>query len=229
MPNHTAEIEKFNALAADWWNPHGAMAPLHWMNPARIDFIKAHLPKAAKTGLDIGCGAGLLTEPLARVGYTMTGIDGAADAVAVAKARATEEGLPINYVVGEIPTPQLKTTFNFVTALEIIEHVDDASVFLDYALAQLKPGGTIFLSTLNRTPKARLLGIVAAEYILRALPIGTHDYKKFIKPSELVAMLEERGCTVTALSGLVFKPLQKTFVLDDADVGMNYIVAAAKR
>lgn len=229
MPaNHNAEIEKFNALAADWWNPQGSMAPLHWMNPARLDFIAGHLPRRGLKGLDIGCGAGLLTEPLARMGHTMTGVDGAADAIAVAKARAATEGLAVDYRVGEVGRDALGQAYDFVTALEIIEHVDDAGVFLDSALAALKPGGMIFLSTLNRTLKSRVLGIYAAEYVLSTLPIGTHDYSKFIKPSELVAMLQARGCTITALNGLVFKPLQKTFVLDAHDLDMNYILAAKK-
>jgi 2-polyprenyl-6-hydroxyphenyl methylase/3-demethylubiquinone-9 3-methyltransferase len=229
MPaNHNAEIEKFNALAADWWNPQGSMAPLHWMNPARLDFIGNHLPRRALKGLDIGCGAGLLTEPLARQGHIMSGIDGAADAVAIAKARAKAEGLKIDYRVGEVGTDTIQNLFDFVTALEIIEHVDDTDTFLDAALAPLKRGGTIFLSTLNRTLKSRLLGIYAAESVLRALPIGTHDYHKFIKPSELVAMLQARGCTITAISGLVFRPLHKTFVLDAHDLDMNYILAAKK-
>jgi 2-polyprenyl-6-hydroxyphenyl methylase / 3-demethylubiquinone-9 3-methyltransferase len=225
---NTAEIDKFNALAADWWDPHGPMAPLHWMNPARLDFIATHLQKNVKSGMDVGCGAGLLTEPLARQGFTMTGMDGATDAIAVAKMRANDEGLKINYAVGEVPHATAKGPFDFVTALEIIEHVDDADEFLDAVLAPLKKGGRIFLSTLNRTIKSRVLGIYAAEYVLRALPIGTHDYSKFVKPSELVEMLEARGCKLVAMSGLVFKPLQKNFVLDAHDLDMNYILCAEK-
>lgn len=229
-PQKNSEIEKFNALAASWWDPHGPMAPLHWMNPARLQFIKAHLKGGRLTGLDIGCGAGLLTEPLARMGHRMTGIDGAADALAVARSRADAEGLPVNYVQGEVPHATIKkNAYDFVTALEIIEHVDDPRVFVRAALDCLKPGGTLFLSTLNRTLKSRLVGIIGAEYVLRVLPLGTHDYAKFIKPSELVAMVEAAGASVTALSGLHFNPLKKLFTLKDDDLDINYILAAKKR
>lgn len=223
------EIEKFNALAASWWDPHGPMAPLHWMNPARLQFIKTHLPACKLTGLDVGCGAGLLTEPLARMGHRMTGIDGAGDALAVAQSRAEAEGLPVVYQQGEVPHAAIKkNSYDFVTALEIIEHVDDPRVFLQSVLDCVKPGGTLFLSTLNRTLKSRLVGIIGAEYVLRVLPLGTHDYAKFIKPSELVAMLDDAGAETTALCGLHFNPLKKSFTLKDDDLDINYILAATK-
>lgn len=227
------EIDKFNALARTWWDPHGPMAPLHWMNPPRLQFIKNNLPKnlpAKKlAGLDIGCGAGLLTEPLARQGHRMTAVDGAADAITVARNRAEAEGLAIDYVLGEVPHARLKNnTYDFVTALEIIEHVDNPRVFLQAAIACLKPGGTLFLSTLNRTLKSRLVAILGAEYVLRILPLGTHDYDKFIKPSELVAMLQDEGMTVTALNGLTFSPFKKSFALCENDLDINYILAAEK-
>lgn len=225
--NH--EIDKFNALARAWWDPQGPMAPLHWMNPARLRFIKNNLPPGRLTGLDIGCGAGLLTEPLARQGHRMTGIDGAVDALAVARARATAEGLDITYTLGEVPHDAIKVgAYDFVAALEIIEHVDDPRALLHAALACVKPGGTLFLSTLNRTLKSRLVAILGAEYVLRVLPLGTHDYQKFIRPSELVAMLEAEGASVTALSGLTFSPLKKSFALNDGDLDINYILAAVK-
>ncbi|MGE3769862.1 MAG: bifunctional 2-polyprenyl-6-hydroxyphenol methylase/3-demethylubiquinol 3-O-methyltransferase UbiG [Bdellovibrionales bacterium] len=229
MRQNTAEIDKFNALAATWWDPKGPMAPLHWMNPARLDFIRQHLKTSDKTGLDVGCGAGLLTEPLARMGYRMTGVDGAVDALTVARQRADAEGLNIKYVAGELPHVDLGGPYDFVTALEIIEHVDDPATFIDAVAPQVKKGGRVFLSTLNRTLKSRVLGVYAAEYVLRVLPVGTHNPKKFIKPSELVAMLEDHGFKLAALSGLVFKPLQKTFALDAHDLEMNYILAAEKR
>lgn len=236
MMSHTAaaEIAKFNALADRWWQADGPMAPLHWMNPARLAFITKALagrgPAKNMRGLDLGCGAGLLTEPLARLGYRMTALDGAADAVRVAQQRAQAEGLMINYQVGEVPAHKLpQGSFDFVTALEIIEHVDDAPAFLRAALAPLKVGGLLFLSTLNRTLKSRLLAIVGAEYVLRLLPLGTHDYDKFIKPSELVQILAEAGATTAQISGLHFNPLRRQFSLRDDDLAVNYILVAQKR
>lgn len=228
-PKKNTEIDKFNALASSWWDPYGPMAPLHWMNPPRLQFIKNHLPAGKLTGLDIGCGAGLLTEPLARQGHRMTGIDGATDAITVAQSRATAERLDVTYMLGEIPHATIKkNAFDFVTALEIIEHVDDPRAFLHSAVSCLKPGGTLFLSTLNRTLKSRLVAILGAEYVLRMLPLGTHDYDKFIKPSELVAMLEDEGMTVIALNGLTFSPFKKSFALSEDDLDINYILAATK-
>ena len=229
-PLKNSEIEKFNALADDWWNPHGSMAPLHWMNPARLQFIKQHLPAGKLIGLDLGCGAGLLTEPLTRMGHCMTGMDGAADALNVARMRAETEGLKIDYRLGEVPHAAIKPdSFDFITALEIIEHVDNQPGFVQAALQCLKPGGLLFMSTLNRTLKSRLIGIVGAEYVLRVLPVGTHDYKKFVKPSELVTMLDDAGAKTIATSGLAFNPLKKSFTLSAYDLDINYILVCQKR
>lgn len=225
-----AEISKFNALAAEWWDPHGPMAPLHWMNPARLDFIRNHLgTNKALKGLDLGCGAGLLTEPLARLGYRMTGADGAADALAVARARAADEGLDIAYLhTTSTDLARQKQTFDFVTALEIIEHVDDPAAFVAEIAALTKPGGKIFISTMSRTLKARALAIWGAEYLLRSLPIGTHDYSKFLKPSEVARLLEASGCRMVDAQGLKFSPLRRDFTLAPHDLDVNYIVCAIK-
>ncbi len=206
------------------------MAPLHWMNGSRLDFIYEQLTaagiKRGQQGLDLGCGAGLLTEPLARYGFAMTGIDGAADAIGVAKARAEAEGLNVDYKVGLSDT--ISSTYDFTTALEIIEHVDDPATFVQQIAAATKPGGLIFLSTLNRTWRSRMLAVWGAEYLLRALPIGTHDWDKFIKPSELVTILDTAGCEVVAIEGLVFNPFKRRFHRDPHQLDINYILAARK-
>lgn len=227
------EIEKFNALASRWWDPHGPMAPLHWMNPARLDFIYRHLDACGiappAKGLDIGCGAGLLTEPLARYGFNMTGIDGAADAVSVAQDRIKNEQLNIRYQV-EL-SHNLTSTYNhynFITALEIIEHVKKPERFITEAVSKLKPGGLIFISTLNRTLKSRIFSIYLAEYILRVLPVGTHEAKSFIRPSELTQWLQDAGCEIVDMAGMTFQPLMRSFVLDPANLDINYIVCARR-
>ncbi len=228
-----SEIEKFNKLAAEWWNPRGPMAPLHWMNPARLDFIRENLAmhaiKPPAKGIDVGCGAGLLTEPLCRMGFSMTGLDGAADALAAARAHAATENLSVHYREGLSETIAAEgKIYDFVTALEIIEHVDDPAGFVESLSAITKPGGLIFLSTLNKTLKSRMLSIWLAEHILRALPVGTHDYEKFIAPSQLVTWLQNAGCDVLSLKGMVFKPLARQFALSDHDLDTNYILVARK-
>lgn len=229
----THEIDKFNKLADSWWDPAGPMAPLHWMNPARLDFIHRHLSAAGTkppaNGLDIGCGAGLLTEPLARFGFNMTGLDGAEDALTVARAHARPESLSIDYrhgMTGDLR--RSKEKFDFVTALEIIEHVDDPKESIDDIVSLSKQNSLIFFSTLNRTLKSRIFSIYLAEYVLRALPIGTHDYAKFIRPAELVQMLEKAGCEIIQLQGMVFNPLKRSFALSDHDLDINYILCARK-
>jgi len=226
-----SEISKFNALAAEWWDPRGPMAPLHWMNPARLDFIRGHLQaqKPGMTGLDLGCGAGLLTEPLARLGYKMTGADGAQDALGVARTRAADEGLAIDYRhTTSTDLLKQKLSYNFVTALEIIEHVDDPASFVTEIARLTKPGGLIFISTMSRTWKAKALAIWGAEYLLRSLPVGTHDYSKFLKPSEVARMLQDAGCRMIDAQGLKFNPLKRDFTLAPHDLDVNYIVCAVK-
>ena len=226
------EIKKFNRLAGDWWNPNGPMAPLHALNPPRLSFIYEQLAAAGigkgARGLDLGCGAGLLTEPLARYGFRMTGLDGAADAIGVAQTRAAAEGLDIDYRVGESGSAKLPPV-DFVNALEIIEHTDDPAAFLRQALAPLKPGGLLFLSTLNRTLKSRLVAIWGAEYLLRLLPAGTHDWQAFLKPSELVALADQAGGELLALEGLSYDLHTRSFRRDARDLSINYILCVRKR
>lgn len=225
------EVNKFNALAARWWDPKGPMAPLHWMNPARLAFIHEQLAAAgilpSAHGLDLGCGAGLLTEPLARSGFAMTGYDGAADAIAVARKRAQVEGLPLTYQVGL--SDDVSGSYNFTCALEIIEHIDDPADFIRQLAVATKPGGLIFLSTLNRTLASRAFAVWGSEYLLRSLPIGTHDWHSFVKPSELVALLEAAGCELVALEGLVCNPFARSFSRDPHRLQINYIMCARRK
>lgn len=206
------EIARFQAIADAWWDTEGDFKPLHQLNPPRLAFIRDHLaahfgrdplapaPFAGLTLLDVGCGGGLLSEPMARLGFTVTGIDAGEKNVAVARLHAEKSGLNIDY---RCTLPEnLDGQFDVVMAMEVLEHVADVQVFLNAVAARIKPGGAILTSTLNRTPKSYALAIVGAEYVLRWLPRGTHNWKKFIKPSELAAAFRHAGLTAKAFEGI---------------------------
>lgn len=227
-----AEVARFDALAASWWDPDGPMRPLHRMNPARIGWIAAHVARRFPdtTGvrvLDVGCGAGLAAEALARRGFDVLGLDAAAETIAAAAAHAAGHGLRLAYRVGA-PEDLLTDGIRFpvVTALEVIEHVPDSAAFARTLAALLQPGGLLFLSTLNRTARSFLSAKVGAEYLLRWLPVGTHDWRKFVTPVELGALLREAGLRVTDVTGLVPDPLRGGW-RTTRDVGVNYLLAAA--
>ena len=225
------DVEKFNAFGTSWWDESGAMRPLHQMNPIRLGYIKNQAQRWLNLEtlqglkiLDVGCGGGLLCEPLARMGAEVTGIDAGKDNIVVAKNHAAQMKLKIDYhatTAEELAASGAK--FDFVTALEIVEHVEHPEQFLIDCAKMVKPGGLLFVSTLNRTAKSFALGIVAAEYVLRLLPRGTHDWRKFMKPSEIASALEKAGMSINDITGLIYNPLTQSFRLDRNQVGVNYL------
>ncbi|MCB9984749.1 MAG: bifunctional 2-polyprenyl-6-hydroxyphenol methylase/3-demethylubiquinol 3-O-methyltransferase UbiG [Micavibrio sp.] len=224
------EISHFSAHAADWWALQGTYAPLHKMTPARMAFIKKALGDLkGQSILDIGCGGGLVCEPMARLGAKVTGADADACAIDIAKTHAQDQNLQINYFCGaaeDLAEKGLK--FDAITALEILEHVSRPSHFIDLCASLLKPNGRVIFSTLNRTWKSYGLGIIVAERVLNWAPAGTHEWGKFIKPSELARMIEASGLQLTTASGLVYQPLHGKFALAPHDLDVNYFMVATK-
>ncbi|MFZ4069480.1 MAG: bifunctional 2-polyprenyl-6-hydroxyphenol methylase/3-demethylubiquinol 3-O-methyltransferase UbiG [Caulobacterales bacterium] len=236
-----AEAAKFARIADSWWAPDGPFAPLHKMNPARLgvirDMIGGHFalntrgPRmlAGLKLIDLGCGGGLVTEPMARLGATITALDAAEETIQVARLHADACGLAIDYRVGvpeDLPG-DLAGGFDVALALEIVEHVADLDAFLAAAARTLRPGGVLILSTINRTPQAYALAIVAAERVLRWLPVGTHDYTKLVAPAELSAACARAGLKPQPPVGLTLNPLHRTWAAG-SDVSMNYLMAAGK-
>ena len=234
------EVERFSALAESWWDPMGSMAPLHRLNPARLGFLRqtlaTHFDRDAKSLapfhglriLDIGCGGGLISEPMARLGAAVTGIDAAAANVAVARAHARGSDLEIDY--RETSAEELAAAgerFDAVLALEVVEHVADLDAFLDAAASLVRPGGVFIASTLNRTPKSLLFAIIGAEYLLGWLPRGTHRWDRFLRPSELATALRRHGLQVREIRGLVYDLLAGEWRLG-RDLGVNYLLFAAR-
>ena len=230
------EVARFAELAATWWDPAGEQRALHKLNPVRLQFIRDHLAdrfgrdiRAAKpfSGLrllDIGCGGGLVSEPMARLGFAVTGIDAGSDMLQIARSHAAEMGLAVDYRNSAVE--DLAATgalYDAVLALEVVEHVADAALFFSAAAQLVAPGGALIASTINRTAKAFLLAVVGAEYVMGWLPRGTHDWRKFRRPSELAAALRLQGFAVAALSGLSYAP-GGWHLSDDLDV--NYLLFA---
>lgn len=224
------EIAKFEELAATWWDPNGQSKPLHQINPLRTKFVETHLNGLANIKVaDIGCGGGLLSESMARAGATVTAIDMAQASIDVAKLHALESQLSIDYqqTTAEALAQEHSGQFDAVTCMEMLEHVPEPSSVISACVQLLKPGGWLFLSTLNRTLRSYLLGIVAAEKLLKWLPEGTHDHNKFFKPSELLAFTDEHGLKPNGMKGLRYNPLFDRFSLCD-DVSVNYLIALQK-
>lgn len=222
------EIAKFDALAQQWWDKDGPMQPLHQINPLRLQFIQQYCTLANQDILDVGCGAGLLSEALAAQEAIVTGIDLSEQAITVAKQHAAVSELSINYQISDVATlTRQEQQYAIITCMEMLEHVPEPDNIIKSCSELLKPGGYLFLSTLNRNLKSYLMSIIGAEYVLRMLPIGTHDYQQFIKPSELERMCRHAQLQRVSIQGLTYKPLQQSFQLSD-DVSVNYIACYQK-
>ncbi|MFN4172703.1 MAG: bifunctional 2-polyprenyl-6-hydroxyphenol methylase/3-demethylubiquinol 3-O-methyltransferase UbiG [Pseudorhodobacter sp.] len=237
-----AEVAKFEAMAAEWWDPSGKFKPLHMLNPCRLDYIttqiatefdrdlKAPKPFAGLRLLDIGCGGGLLSEPMARLGADVVGADAAARNIPVARLHAEQSGLAIDY--RHCAAEDLAAAgeeFDVVLNMEVVEHVADPQAYLTACQMLMKPGGLMICSTLNRNAKSFLMGIIGAEWVMRWLPKGTHDWKKFITPDELYAMIGAAGLTPVDRKGMVFNPVTWSWSLSDRDLSVNYVTASVKR
>ncbi|PJB69759.1 MAG: bifunctional 3-demethylubiquinol 3-O-methyltransferase/2-polyprenyl-6-hydroxyphenol methylase [Alphaproteobacteria bacterium CG_4_9_14_3_um_filter_47_13] len=232
------EIKHFAKDSDHWWDEEGPFKPLHKLNPVRLSYIRSQIcahfnpemqsltPFKKLEILDIGCGGGLVCEPMARLGGNVTGIDADANAIEVAKNHARGHDLKITYK--NIPAEQLKNTFDVVLALEIIEHVDNVDSFVQNCVDLCKPGGLIIISTPNRTPQSYALGIIAAEYLLRWVPRGTHQWKKFIRPSELSRMLRQAGAVPKDIKGLNYNVLKDEFKLSNSNISVNYFITTGK-
>jgi len=236
-----AEVAKFEAMAAEWWNPNGKFKPLHMLNPVRLDYITTQIaaefdrdrtapaPFAGLRILDIGCGGGLLAEPMARLGATVVGADAAARNIPVARLHAEQSGLTIDYrhttaealaAAGE--------AFDIVLNMEVVEHVSDPAAYLRACHDLMRPGGLMICSTINRNPKSFAMAIVGAEYVMRWLPKGTHEWSKFITPDELYALLQGAGLKPVDRKGMVFNPVTWSWRLSDRDLSVNYVTASVK-
>lgn len=235
----STEIAKFTAMAEAWWDPTGDFKPLHQLNPTRIGFIRdaavrhfgrdpEDIPLDGLTLCEIGCGGGLLTEPMRRLGAEVTGVDPSARNIGVARAHAEAGGLKITYLqCAAEDMVERRESFDIVLAMEVIEHVANVDAFIASCAHLVRPGGLMFFATLNRTAKAFALAIVGAEYVMRWLPRGTHDWRKFVKPSELARPLREAGFAIEQMTGVAYNPLADRWSLT-RDLDVNYMLAAKR-
>lgn len=226
----TAEIAKFEALASRWWDKNSEFKPLHDINPLRANFIDERSPVAQKKIIDVGCGGGILTESLAQRGAIVTGIDMGEAPLSVARLHALESGVELTYekIAAEDKAVQMPGEFDVVTCMEMLEHVPDPSSVVRACAQLVKDGGDVYFSTINRSPKAYAFAILGAEYILKLLPKGTHDYSKFIRPSELAQWLRAAGLELQTITGMTYNPLAKHYKLNPNDVSVNYLLHAKK-
>jgi len=225
-----AEVSKFEQLASRWWDPNSEFKPLHQINPLRLDYIDARAALSGKAVLDVGCGGGILSESMAARGAQVTGIDMGEAPLEVARLHLLESGQEVEY--RRIPVEELADEmpgqFDVVTCMEMLEHVPDPASVIAACARLVKPGGQVFFSTLNRNPKSYLFAIVGAEYVLRMLPKGTHDFAKFIRPSELTRWAREAALDTADITGLTYNPLTGIYKLDPCDVDVNYMVACGR-
>jgi 2-polyprenyl-6-hydroxyphenyl methylase/3-demethylubiquinone-9 3-methyltransferase len=236
-----AEVERFSRLAEDWWNPKGKFAPLHRFNPVRLAFIRdralsrfgrdpgARRPFEGLRLLDIGCGGGLLSEPMARLGFEVVGVDASERNIGAAKAHAASQGLAIEYLCSTVETllAEESAPFDLILNMEVIEHVADPAAFLRDCSSLIAPGGLMIVATLNRTAKAMALAVIGAEHVLRWLPVGTHDWNKFVKPDEISAWLAGHPLEVEGPFGVSFNPLTGRWT-ESGDAEVNYMMTVAR-
>ena len=220
-----AEVAKFDALASRWWDPDGEFRPLHQINPLRLDWIRQFVDLEGRDVLDVGCGGGILTEAMASHGARVTGIDMADAPLAVARLHMIESGAEVEYLqtTAEALADERPGQFDTVTCLEMLEHVPSPSAVIESVTRLVRPGGNVFFSTLNRNPKSFLFAIVGAEYVLRLLPRGTHEYQKFIRPSELEGWARQAGLQLKSSIGLLYNPFTREYSLGP-DVSVNYLM-----
>jgi len=223
------ELQKFSELAHRWWDPNAEFKPLHELNPVRLDWIDAHAHLMGKRVLDIGCGGGILSESMAARGAKVKGIDLATSALGVADLHSLESGIEVEYeeIAAEALAAREPGTYDVVTCMEMLEHVPNPAGIVAACASLVKPGGWVFFSTLNRNPKAYLFAVIGAEYIARMLPRGTHDYARFIKPSELAGFARAADLLAVDIKGITYRPLSKHFALS-SDTSINYLMACRR-
>ncbi|SPJ16209.1 3-demethylubiquinone-9 3-methyltransferase and 2-octaprenyl-6-hydroxy phenol methylase [Burkholderiales bacterium] len=223
------ELKKFSDLAHRWWDPNGAFRPLHQLNPVRMDWIERHVPLAGCCVLDVGCGGGILSEAMSARGAKVLGIDLAGKSLQVARLHALESGAEVEYraISAEELAQEQPAQFDLVTCMEMLEHVPDPARTIESCARLVRPGGTVLFSTINRNPKSFLLAVVGAEYVLGLLPRGTHDYARFLRPSELARGARASGLEVGDLTGMRYNPLTQRFSLH-RDTDVNYLVACRR-
>ena len=232
------EIEKFSKMAAEWWDPNGKFKPLHKFNPIRIQYIKENIISNFKLKikkkpldkiniLDIGCGGGLLSEPMTRLGANVTGIDASSKNINIAKHHAKKNNLKINYICSSPEKLKIKKKFDVILNMEIVEHVDDINFFINSSSKLLKKNGLMFVATLNKTLKSYMFAIIGAEYVLRWLPIGTHDWEKFVKPEDLRNILSKNNLKLEKLDGMNFNIIKDEWSVS-SDTSINYIAKSIK-
>lgn len=223
------ELEKFSELAHRWWDPNSEFKPLHEINPLRLGWIQSIAPLAGKRIVDVGCGGGILSESMARAGADVKGIDLSRKALRVADLHSLEAGVTVDYeeIAAEALAAREPASFDVVTCMEMLEHVPDPASVVRACATLVKPGGYVFFSTIHRNAKAYLLAVIGAEYVLNMLPRGTHDYERFIKPSELSSICRRAGLDITDLIGMTYNPFTKVYALE-ADTDVNYILSTCK-
>ncbi len=224
-----AEIAKFEAMAHRWWDPAGDFRPLHDINPVRLDWIANRHPLRGSRALDVGCGGGLLSEALAKAGASAMGIDAGEAPLTVARLHSLESGVEVDYrsCAAETLAAEMPAAFDLVTCLEMLEHVPEPASVIEACATLVRPGGDLFFSTINRNPKAWALAVVGAEYVLGLLPRGTHDYARFIRPSELARWLRDAGLELKEIAGMRYNPFNRSCQIS-RDVDVNYIIHAVR-